>query len=60
MTCHIKMADARQMTENKTFAFIDRSISDSLNDFFKSFLSKPVKYPDLNTNDGKRLQKFAF
>ena len=54
------MADARQMTENKTFAFIDRSISDSLNDFFKSFLSKPVKYPDLNTNDGKRLQKFAF
>ena len=37
-----RMADARQTTKNKTSALIKRSISEILNDYFKSFLSKPV------------------
>ena len=36
-----EMADTRQMTKNKTMAFIKRNISQILNEYIKSFLSRP-------------------
>ena len=36
-----KMAELRQMTKNKTLAFIKRNISQILNEYIKSFLSRP-------------------
>ena len=45
------------MTKNKTLAFIERSISEVLNDYFKSFLSRLVNIRDLNSDDGKSLRR---
>ena len=50
MTCHIRDGGCKT---NKTLTFIERSISEIVNDYIKSF-------PGLDSDDGKRLQKFAF